>query len=245
MVIAPLSVCMSEKALGKASSDSADNDFNLSCRECGKEYDSRQGLVYHYKTDTTECTGLSCGRCDATHLRDRVALYRHMAKVHGVGHSYIDPRLSDSEWYRRAYVDRGLTTTDIADKCGCSPETAREWKRKHGIESVAEYKSRGVGEDNPTWVGGPENHARKQIYYGPDWNDTIRPQVRERDNYRCQACGVDESDLRRELDVHHIVPKDKFGTLELANRLSNLVAFCRPCHRKWEGIPLRPDTGGE
>jgi 5-methylcytosine-specific restriction endonuclease McrA len=213
-----------------------------------------------------------------------------MAKVHGVGHSYIDPRLSDSEWYRRAYVDRGLTTTDIADKCGCSPETAREWKRKHGIESIGEYKSRGTGKDNATWVDNTETtecaycgesiEIRKRRielaennfcnpgchstyvsenrvgenhplykggpkYYGVEWRQEIRPKVRERDGHTCQFCGITESEMPRELDVHHLIPVDDFETTADAHELHNLVCACRSCHQTWEGIPLRPDTGGE
>lgn len=91
------------------------------------------------------------------------------------------------------------------------------------------------GEDNPAWAGGYEP------YYGPNWTRQ-RDRVRERDDYECQACGVTENDLGKELDVHHITPFREFveegeADYEAANRLENLVSLCRDCHREYEGEP--------
>jgi len=90
-----------------------------------------------------------------------------------------------------------------------------------------------VGENNPTFKGG---HDR---YYGSNWRK-MRQKARERDGYQCQACGLDESDSRWELSVHHIRPLRDFDTPEEANTLDNLVSLCRSCHGKWEGIPVKP-----
>jgi len=91
------------------------------------------------------------------------------------------------------------------------------------------------GENHPLWKGGHDP------YYGPDW-DSIRDKVRDRDGYACQICGVDEKDLHRGLDVHHIIPKRKFDNVEESNRLNNLISLCNSCHKRWEGIPLKPQV---
>jgi len=104
----------------------------------------------------------------------------------------------------------------------CSTDCMADWQSEN----------RG-GEKSPSWKGGYGN------YYGENWN-TQRQKARKRDGFECQDCGVKESQLERELAVHHIRPLRKFESFEEANELNNLVSFCRSCHRKWEGIPLRP-----
>lgn len=49
----------------------------------------------------------------------------------------------------------------------------------------------------------------------------IRRQVLERDRYRCQECGD-----HRDLQVDHIHPESKGGTLDL----NNLRCLCKPCN---------------
>ena len=74
------------------------------------------------------------------------------------------------------------------------------------------------------WTNAPND-------YGPDW-PKIRKQVRARDGYRCQLCGTPEQG--RAHDVHHKIPFRRFASLKEANRLSNLITLCRPCHRRAE-----------
>lgn len=83
-----------------------------------------------------------------------------------------------------------------------------------------------TGKNNPLWKGG---HLP---YYGPNWYGQ-RAKARERDNYACQHCGVTETELGRQLDVHHKIPIRLFGIdrYEDANRLSNLVCLCNRYHR--------------
>lgn len=85
-------------------------------------------------------------------------------------------------------------------------------------------------ENNPNWRGGYNNN------YGPNW-DEQRRKARERDGYRCRMCGTLQNELRRELDVHHIVSFYEFGYIPnendhylRANRLNNLVSLCPECH---------------
>jgi DEAD/DEAH box helicase domain-containing protein len=78
--------------------------------------------------------------------------------------------------------------------------------------------------------------------YGPDW-PKIRDRVRERDGYRCQACGSAEDG--RQHDVHHKIPRRSFVSAEQANRLENLTTLCRTCHQKVEqNVRMRSGLAG-
>jgi DEAD/DEAH box helicase domain-containing protein len=84
--------------------------------------------------------------------------------------------------------------------------------------------------------------------YGPGWAK-LRARVRQRDGYRCQACGMPEGE--REHDVHHktpfrifIDPSGKIN-LEQANRLENLATLCPNCHRRVEAaVRVRSGLAG-
>lgn len=82
-----------------------------------------------------------------------------------------------------------------------------------------------VGESNPRWKGGYDP------YYGPNWREQRR-KARQRDGFTCQHCGIPESDLERQLDVHHLTPFRKYGVENYlqANQLDNLVSLCYKCH---------------
>lgn len=78
--------------------------------------------------------------------------------------------------------------------------------------------------------------------YGADWQK-IRLAVRKRDQFKCQVCGVEESN--REHDVHHKVPFRAFSSAAEANRLENLATLCRTCHQKVEqNVRMRSGLAG-
>lgn len=85
------------------------------------------------------------------------------------------------------------------------------------------------GENGPRWRGGDID------YYGPNWQYQRR-QARKRDNYCCQCCGITEKQLKRQLDVHHIIAFRVFGEANYleANQLTNLISLCFYCHRAVE-----------
>lgn len=91
-----------------------------------------------------------------------------------------------------------------------------------------------TGENSSVWKGGHID------YYGPNW-EAQRRLARERDKYRCCLCGISQKKLRRNLDVHHIIPFRTFGYIagenenyREANELSNLVSLCTSCHKRAE-----------
>jgi DEAD/DEAH box helicase domain-containing protein len=78
--------------------------------------------------------------------------------------------------------------------------------------------------------------------YGPGW-DHIRRQVRARDGYLCQNCGLPEAG--RAHDVHHKVPFRAFNSYTEANQLTNLVTLCGACHRLAEmAVRVRSGLSG-
>ena len=70
-------------------------------------------------------------------------------------------------------------------------------------------------------------------YRGGNW-EVQATRARERDGFRCEVCGITEAALKRQLDVHHVVPFRLFESAADANRLSNLISVCRSCHRRLE-----------
>jgi len=79
------------------------------------------------------------------------------------------------------------------------------------------------GEKCWRWQGGSDH------YRGENWQEQ-RDKIRERDNFTCQRCGVTETDLGQELDVHHKIPFVRFSDYKDANQLSNLICYCKTCH---------------
>lgn len=92
-----------------------------------------------------------------------------------------------------------------------------------------------VGSKNPQWTGGKLN------YYGENWIQQNQ-RARQRDHFTCQRCGITESQLGKNLDVHHVKPFKLCANHKEANRLENLISLCPPCHRRAEN-KFRRDNG--
>lgn len=165
--------------------------------------------------------------------RSEAALSRH-ARREGAA------KYRDADWLRREYLEKERPLSDIADECGCELSTVWWWLQEHDIETRPRGAS-GVGEDHQQWKGGHDAWKR----YGPEWTEERRREARERDNYRCQGCGMSQAkhleQHNTKLHVHHIVDPETFDTLADGHDLTNLVTLCAHCHQsRWEGIPLRP-----
>jgi len=130
--------------------------------------------------------------------------------------------------------------------CGCEIDVP-QWKLEDTNRQFcdkacySEWQSESdfmKGENSPVWNGG---HYR----YGPGWNERKKTAVRERDNYECQDCGMDQDDhldeYGRKLPVHHLIPARDFDNPEKRNAMDNLITLCDRCHPVWEKMaPLRP-----
>lgn len=72
--------------------------------------------------------------------------------------------------------------------------------------------------------------------YPLGWNKTFKEQIRYRDSYICQKCGVPEIECMEKLHIHHL-------DLHKSNiQHKNLVSLCRSCHitihnaKKYRGL---------
>lgn len=86
------------------------------------------------------------------------------------------------------------------------------------------------GSNHWNWTGG------KKHYYGPDWKQIAR-NIRKRDNWTCQVCGIYSKGRNGPvgaMHVHHIKPLLSFNNYEEANHPSNLISLCQSCHRPVE-----------
>jgi hypothetical protein len=96
--------------------------------------------------------------------------------------------------------------------------------KRSAIYCIKHYKRVGIsrpGSLNPNWKGG-----LKQKNYPLGWNRIYTEQVRNRDNYTCQECGVPEVECITKLHVHHI----DFNKHNID--LDNLISLCHSCHAK-------------
>ena len=157
------------------------------------------------------------------------------ARKHGIEpqrERYVE--LADEEWLLEHNHEKEMRLYEMANLIGCTRSAVGFAMRRKGLE-VKRHHSNPKGENSPFWEEGYDH------YYGPNWQEK-REEARSRDGYKCQDCGVAEEDLEIPLHVHHINPLKNFDDVEDANRLSNLVSLCQPCHNRWEGIPLKPDN---
>ena len=92
-------------------------------------------------------------------------------------------------------------------------------KRKIGIGQSGKTVLRGV--DNPAWAGGSSFKP-----YTAEFTNQLKELIRQRDNYKCQLCGVPECELSRKLAIHHID-----YTKENCNPI-NLISLCARCNGK-------------
>jgi len=106
---------------------------------------------------------------------------------------------------------------------------AKEIRKKISLNHVDEvgknnpmYGIHRFGKESPNWQGGIS-----KIKY-PTFFINVRAQIRKRDNYICQKCGITEKEhlikYTKVLDVHHIdYDKENCG-------IFNLITLCHKCN---------------
>lgn len=105
----------------------------------------------------------------------------------------------------------------------------------HGRWTAKNYN----GDEHHAWKPGRTEYASGWLY--------ARRRALERDEYRCQRCGVGRDRLETNPHVHHIVPIKEFDDPADAHELRNLVTLCPRCHPKVEHgvveLPSGPWSG--
>lgn len=145
--------------------------------------------------------------------------------------------LNDKRKMKRWYVEDGLSLKEIGNRCNCSQNTVSKTLKEKGIE----VRDRGGprGERN-----GNFKHGREVLKYGKKWEET-REKIIQRDGEKCRLCFLhrsrSKSKFSTDLNVHHIVPRKDFingqgeNDFVKADRDSNLISLCPPCHQMVEG----------
>lgn len=68
------------------------------------------------------------------------------------------------------------------------------------------------------------------------WNKKVKPEVSERQGFRCADCGAEN----KPLEIHHVIPR--YENPDLAFDINNVVALCQDCHKLrhskqgWQGV---------
>lgn len=108
----------------------------------------------------------------------------------------------------------GMQAWLCACDCGNSKIVRGNSLRNGGVKSCGCLYQDRVGPAAPNWKGGI-------------WTtDALKRQVRARDLFCCQLCGIAKKEDGRALHAHHI---DYDAT---HNTLDNLVTLCSHCHQK-------------
>jgi len=239
----------SQSCYGDAQERDESRYDTYTCQHCGEEFEGRKDRTNNY------CSN----ECNISSQRDRVQL---TCPVCGddfeVEQAQSERRRCCSrecygKWRTENIVgeehpNHVKPVTVTCDYCGEKIERNKSRVEPYDTQfcdhsCYSQYMSTIHGEEHPLWQGGEEYN------YGQNWEEQREKRL-ERDDYECVVCGIADEEHKEEtgqgLHVHHIKPRRDFlkenGELdyEEANKITNLITLCNEHHRKWEGIPLRP-----
>lgn len=139
--------------------------------------------------------------------------------------------LQDESWLRHHYIEKDLSTVEIAEELGVSHYTVYKWLNLHDIEIGTEWDI--SGEEHWSY-----RHGERAT--GKGWNKNKKEAVRERDGYRCASpsCSITQEKHRElwgeALHVHHLQKVRDVDDPAKRNAKENLITLCRQCHSRWE-----------
>jgi len=201
------------------------------CQECGKAIETIPCLINRKKYCSRRCANIVANR------KANISPKREGRKAHNGSCDYCGNPIQIKPWqvrdFKLHFCSRkcsalghripGTYTQQPCAYCGKLYEVSFHQLTKRG----SRYCSR------ECMNNGTRTRKIALAYY---WRN-IAAQVRKRDNYTCQLCGIQQS---RGLHVHHKIPALDFSIEQFpqANALSNLITLCVRCHRLVEANPL-------
>ena len=258
------------KRMSSLEAETQEPDDVEQCPECGYTSETWHGIKIHYGCthDGTLKPALECDWCGETfHVKPKAVGKRRCCSEECLHADMAGMERPPADVLRHLHHEQEMPVVEIAKQFGVVHRTVQKWMDALGVgrrsQSEAErLKWRQMSDEDrraqiraaheatremaeagehPLQTENPERNG-----YGEGWTEEKRETVRELYDRRCQACGMDETRSKERfgtrLDVHHITPWSYFDDPEERNAVDNLVPLCRSCHRKWEGIPLRPEV---
>jgi len=109
-------------------------------------------------------------------------------------------------------------------KEGEIPGTNTRFKKGHKPKWTGKKRPEVTGSKHGNWNGGT---SRKP--YAFEFSNELKEEIRKRDNYTCQRCGLKQGKLtgyHKKLSIHHI-DYNRNNTDKM-----NLITLCNPCNNK-------------
>jgi len=130
----------------------------------------------------------------------------------------------DKNIIENLYIDKKLSSLDVAKKLEISSSAVREYLRKYNI-SIRSKSEMQIGEKNSNYINGISKKGYPCVF-----NKNLKEQIRKRDSFTCQNCEMTEEEhlivRGRILDVHHINYNK-----ENCNE-DNLITLCSWCNTR-------------
>jgi len=112
----------------------------------------------------------------------------------------------------------GKFSKDFHNYCSCGKEICGVSKRCRSCARKEQYKDPTT---HPMYIDG-----RAEVPYPSSFSDSLKEEIRDRDNHICQICHMTEKDLNKELFIHHIDYNKE------NSQKQNLISLCNSCHSK-------------
>ncbi len=101
---------------------------------------------------------------------------------------------------------------------------SEESKKKSSLSHIGKKQSKEqvdnkTGLNSANWRGGKSFEP-----YSMEFNNKLKKDIRQRDNFKCQNCGRLQEENKIKLHIHHI-NYDKYNNWD-----DNLVSLCKSCH---------------
>lgn len=232
----------------------------MECPNCNKELPTKQGLRQHHtKVHGERLPNRTCKGC-GTAFYDAKARRKFCDNCNPNAGQYngnwkdakeiTECRICDQEFEFYPSDKPGIYCPDCVEDS--DDFLGKPYYEVHDIEHVCR-RCEQCGDDMillKSYVNQRERNGRfcshecrcialkesgSDASYNEGWAE-LRRKALTRDENTCQECGLHESELDYDLDVHHLVPVREFEQTSDAHTLSNVKCLCRSCHieREWE-----------
>lgn len=216
------------------------------CATCGQEF-----IVLKQKPNQSFCSR-ECWRQSLFKQVERIcetcgktfSVYQARGNARFCSHECLAAKIElHCKWCGKPfYVKRSVAPKRLTCSRSCLLKLRAQEKRspRQGQKQSSETRKKVSDGLKRYYSGDPSKHWN--FHNGPFaqrrgvhsfWQNQ-RILARTRDNFTCRICNKTETELRKQLSVHHIKPFRFFVSVNEANELDNLICLCQSCHMKME-----------